>query len=218
MAELLALDDVARSYPMGRGEVHALRGVSLRAERGDYLALMGPSGSGKSTLLHLLGCLDRPSRGHYRIDGTDVGSLDDEALSRLRNRKIGFVFQAFFLIPELDVAENDGSWVRQVIDSTSEVVLSGAEVLEVWYDADGSVQRRGMTWALACMKTDQSVAELAAKLKAASEEALAEEDEPSREAKIAKVRERAAAAFDELEAAEAAKAKAREGRDADQDP
>lgn len=105
----------------------------------------------------------------------------------------------------LDVAENDGSWVRQVIDSTSEVVLSGAEVLEVWYDETGSVQRRGMTWALACMKTDQSVAELAAKLKAASEEAAVEEDEPSREAKIAKVRERAAAAFDELEAAEAAK-------------
>jgi putative ABC transport system ATP-binding protein len=104
--ELLALDDVARSYPMGRGEVHALRGVSLRAERGDYLALMGTSGSGKSTLLHLLGCLDRPTRGSYRLDGTDVAALDDEALSRLRNRKIGFVFQAFFLIPELDVAEN----------------------------------------------------------------------------------------------------------------
>jgi putative ABC transport system ATP-binding protein len=106
MAALLELEDVARSYPMGRGEVHALRGVSLRAERGDYLALMGPSGSGKSTLLHLLGCLDRPTRGRYRIDGTDVAGLDDEALSRLRNRKIGFVFQAFFLIPELDVAEN----------------------------------------------------------------------------------------------------------------
>jgi putative ABC transport system ATP-binding protein len=106
MAALLELEDVARSYPMGRGEVHALRGVSLRAGRGDYLALMGPSGSGKSTLLHLLGCLDRPTRGRYRIDGTDVADLDDEALSRLRNRKIGFVFQAFFLIPELNVAEN----------------------------------------------------------------------------------------------------------------
>ena len=106
MPALLELEDVARSYPMGRGEVHALRGISLRAGRGDYLALMGPSGSGKSTLLHLLGCLDRPTRGSYRIDGTDVATLDDEALSRLRNRKIGFVFQGFFLIPELNVAEN----------------------------------------------------------------------------------------------------------------
>ncbi len=121
-------------------------------------------------------------------------------LARTVQVKINSVF--------LDVAENDGSWVRQVIDSTSEVVLSGAEILEVWYDEAGSVQRRGMTWALACMKTDQSVAELAAKLKEASEEAAAEEDQPSREAKIAKVRERAAAAFDELEAAEEAKAKA----------
>jgi putative ABC transport system ATP-binding protein len=106
VAELIELEDVARVYPMGAGEVQALRGVSLRAGRGDYLALVGPSGSGKSTLLHLLGCLDRPTRGSYRLDGTDVAELDDEALSRLRNRKIGFVFQAFFLIPQLTVAEN----------------------------------------------------------------------------------------------------------------
>lgn len=140
----------------------------------------------------------------FRDDGIERAKEAARAeLARTVQVKINSVF--------LDVAENDGSWVRQVIDSTSEVVLSGAEVLEVWYDETGSVQRRGMTWALACMKTDQSVAELAAKLKAASEEAAAEEDEPSREAKIAKVRERAAAAFDELEAAEEAKAKASAG-------
>lgn len=137
----------------------------------------------------------------FRDDGIERAKEAARAeLARTVQVKINSVF--------LDVSENDGSWVRQVIDSTSEVVLSGAEVLEVWYDETGSVQRRGMTWALACMKTDQSVAELAAKLKAASEEAAAEEDEPSREAKIAKVRERAAAAFDELEAAEEAKASA----------
>ena len=106
MADLILLEDVHRSYPMGHGEVRALRGVSLRVERGEYVALMGPSGSGKSTLLQLIGCLDRPSRGRYRLDGTAVDDLGDEALSRLRNRKIGFVFQAFFLIPQLSVAEN----------------------------------------------------------------------------------------------------------------
>ena len=106
MTDLIRLEDVHRSYPMGHGEVRALRGVSLRVERGEYVALMGPSGSGKSTLLQLIGCLDRPSRGRYRLDGTAVDDLGDEALSRLRNRKIGFVFQAFFLIPQLSVAEN----------------------------------------------------------------------------------------------------------------
>jgi hypothetical protein len=130
----------------------------------------------------------------FRQDG--IASAAEAArneLARTVQVKINSVF--------LDVAENDGSWVRQVIDSTTEVVLSGAEVLEYWHDERGTVQRRGMTWALACMKTDQSVAELAAKLKEAAE--TVPEDEPTREAKIAKVRERAAAAFDELEAAEA---------------
>jgi putative ABC transport system ATP-binding protein len=75
-------------------------------ERGEYVAVMGPSGSGKSTLLQLIGCLDRPTRGRYVLDGTPVADLDDEELSRLRSRKIGFVFQAFHLIPQLDVAEN----------------------------------------------------------------------------------------------------------------
>ncbi|TFG95473.1 MAG: ABC transporter ATP-binding protein [Myxococcales bacterium] len=91
---------------MGRTELHALRGVSLSVERGDYIAVMGPSGSGKSTLMHIAGCLDRPSSGRCRIDGTWVEDLPDEDLSRLRNRKMGFVFQSFFLIPQLSVQEN----------------------------------------------------------------------------------------------------------------
>jgi putative ABC transport system ATP-binding protein len=103
---LVQLEDVHRSYPMGGAELHALRGVSLSVERGEYLAVIGPSGSGKSTLMHIAGCLDRPSSGRCRIDGTWVEELPDEELSRLRNRKMGFVFQSFFLIAQLTVQEN----------------------------------------------------------------------------------------------------------------
>jgi putative ABC transport system ATP-binding protein len=84
----------------------ALAGVSLEVGAGEKLAIMGPSGSGKTTLLSILGCLDRPTRGEYRFDGRRVEALDDDELSRLRNRSIGFVFQAFHLIPQLTVAEN----------------------------------------------------------------------------------------------------------------
>ncbi|WP_344940034.1 ABC transporter ATP-binding protein [Sphaerisporangium flaviroseum] len=86
--------------------VHALRGVSLTVERGDYLAIMGASGSGKSTLMNILGCLDVPSTGSYLVDGTDVGALDDRQLAVLRNRKIGFVFQSFNLIPRMTALAN----------------------------------------------------------------------------------------------------------------
>jgi putative ABC transport system ATP-binding protein len=86
--------------------VTALDGVNLSVRQGEAVAIMGPSGSGKSTLLALLGCLDRPSRGEYRLDGVLVSSLGDAALSRVRNSHIGFVFQAFHLIPQLSVAEN----------------------------------------------------------------------------------------------------------------
>jgi putative ABC transport system ATP-binding protein len=103
---LFRLEDVTKSYRMGRSELEALRGVSMRVERGEYVAVMGPSGSGKSTLLHIAGCLDRPTRGRCWLDGTRVEELPDEELSHLRNRKIGFVFQAFYLIPQLSVQEN----------------------------------------------------------------------------------------------------------------
>ena len=98
--------DVERHYQMGDTTVRALDGVSIRIHRGDYLAIMGRSGSGKSTMLNLLGCLDRPTGGRYLLGGTDVSSLNDNALSEVRGRQLGFIFQSFNLIPQLTVLEN----------------------------------------------------------------------------------------------------------------
>jgi len=102
------LEAIRKAYlrPDGSVLVEALRGVDLTIDRGSYVAIMGSSGSGKSTLMNILGCLDRPTSGRYRLDGEEVATLEDEALSRIRGRRIGFVFQAFNLIPELTVAEN----------------------------------------------------------------------------------------------------------------
>ena len=103
---LISIQDVHRSYRMGANEVTALRGVTLNIGQGEFVSIMGPSGSGKSTLMHLLGCLDRPTAGRYVLDGTAVETLPDLELSRLRNRKVGFVFQSFNLIPQLTLIEN----------------------------------------------------------------------------------------------------------------
>ena len=105
-APLVDLRAVTKSYTRGTREVVALREVSLQIEEGESVAVTGPSGSGKSTLLSIVGCLDRPTAGEYRLGGAAVAALGDEQLSRLRNRSIGFVFQAFHLIPQLTVAEN----------------------------------------------------------------------------------------------------------------
>jgi putative ABC transport system ATP-binding protein len=102
----VALERIARVYPRGASEVVALADVSLEIRAGEKLAVMGPSGSGKTTLLSILGCLERPTRGEHVFLGQSVFGLDDDALSALRNRAIGFVFQAFHLIPQLTVAEN----------------------------------------------------------------------------------------------------------------
>ncbi|HED66245.1 MAG TPA: ABC transporter ATP-binding protein [Planctomycetes bacterium] len=91
---------------MGSEEVHALDGVSFTIQRGEYWSVMGASGSGKSTLLNVLGCLDRPTSGVYRLAGEDVNRLDDDALSEVRSRNLGFIFQSYNLIPQLDVLEN----------------------------------------------------------------------------------------------------------------
>jgi len=99
-------EHVTRSYRMGGNEVRALDDLSFSFRQGEYWAVMGSSGSGKSTLLNLLGCLDRPSTGRYRIDGLDVSTLDDDRLSEIRSRKLGFVFQSYNLIQQLNVLEN----------------------------------------------------------------------------------------------------------------
>ncbi|HZN04828.1 MAG TPA: ABC transporter ATP-binding protein [Candidatus Polarisedimenticolia bacterium] len=103
---MIALRGMTRHYQVGDQIVRALDGVDLDVPDGDYVAIMGPSGSGKSTLLHLLGCLDRPTAGSYRLDGSEVGTLDDAALADVRSRKIGFVFQFFHLVPRLDASAN----------------------------------------------------------------------------------------------------------------
>jgi putative ABC transport system ATP-binding protein len=97
---------VSKTYSIGTIRVHALRGVSLRIERGDFVAIMGSSGSGKSTLMNILGCLDVPTAGRYLIDGMDASQLDEDDLSDLRNRKIGFVFQSFNLVPRTPAIAN----------------------------------------------------------------------------------------------------------------
>jgi len=103
---LIQAHSLTKVYRLGPNTVHALRGVDLEVARGEFVAVMGPSGSGKSTLLHILGCLDRPSKGSYRLDGMNVESLNDAELSGVRNKKIGFVFQAFNLIPQHNILEN----------------------------------------------------------------------------------------------------------------
>ena len=103
---LVVLRDVVRAYPRGSSQVVALAGVSLEIRAGEKLAIMGQSGSGKTTLLSILGCLDRPTSGEQLFEGRSVASLGDDELSRLRNRSVGFVFQAFHLIPQLTVVEN----------------------------------------------------------------------------------------------------------------
>jgi len=103
---MIELQSVTRHYRMSGQTVRALDGVDLAIRAGEYVTLTGPSGSGKSTLLNVLGCLDRPDSGSYRLDGTEVRTLDDTAASRVRNRRIGFVFQSFHLLPRLTVLEN----------------------------------------------------------------------------------------------------------------
>ena len=103
---MITLSGVDRTFPVGDAPVHALRGVDLDLDAGEYLSVMGPSGSGKTTLLNILGLLDRPDRGQYRLAATETTKLDEEARARLRRNSIGFVFQAFHLVPRLSAAEN----------------------------------------------------------------------------------------------------------------
>jgi putative ABC transport system ATP-binding protein len=103
---LVKLEDVHKTYHMGLVEVRALAGVTIEFREGGFYAIMGPSGSGKSTMLNLLGCLDRPTKGRYLLDNEDISKLNDDLLSELRLRRLGFIFQSFNLIPQLTVREN----------------------------------------------------------------------------------------------------------------
>src|SRR6267143_46507 len=104
--QIVQLDNVCKFYQMGPVAVEALRGVSFDIHAGEYISIMGPSGCGKSTLLNLLGCLDRPSAGRYLLGGEDVSQMDDDSLSAIRGRRLGFVFQSYNLIQQLTVVEN----------------------------------------------------------------------------------------------------------------
>lgn len=103
---LIQMENIRRTYQAGSSAVEALRGISLTVEAGEFLAIIGSSGSGKSTLMNLLGCLDLPDSGRYLLDGADISNLDEETLTHIRNRKIGFIFQGFHLIPTLSALEN----------------------------------------------------------------------------------------------------------------
>jgi putative ABC transport system ATP-binding protein len=103
---LIETVDLWKTYLMGSEEIHALRGVSIQIERGEYVAIMGPSGSGKSTLMNLIGCLDTPTKGSYLLNGKQVSQMNDNELARIRNEEIGFVFQTFNLLPRATALHN----------------------------------------------------------------------------------------------------------------
>jgi putative ABC transport system ATP-binding protein len=103
---MITTHDLWKTYVMGDEEIHALRGLSINIERGEYVAIMGPSGSGKSTLMNLIGCLDTPTKGSYQLNGKEVASMNDDDLARIRNEEIGFVFQTFNLLPRATALHN----------------------------------------------------------------------------------------------------------------
>lgn len=127
---MIQVEDITRIYHLGSVEVPALRGVSFNVERGEVVAIMGQSGSGKSTLMNVLGCLDLPTSGHYYLDGKNIAGMTEDELAEIRNKKIGFVFQQFNLLPRMTVRRNaelplmyNGSQPQNEIERRSEAIL-----------------------------------------------------------------------------------------------
>ena len=127
---MIQVDDVHKSYALGEALVHALRGVSLSIELGEFVSIMGPSGSGKSTLMNIVGCLDTPSKGTYLLNDRNVGSLDEEQLAGIRNKEIGFVFQKFHLLPRSSALENVALPLKYASVKQSERLIRAEEVLD----------------------------------------------------------------------------------------
>jgi putative ABC transport system ATP-binding protein len=127
--DVIRTEHIAKVYVMGTEEVHALRDISITIKQGEYVALMGPSGSGKSTLMNMIGCLDTPSNGHYFLDGQDVSRMTDNQLAEVRNKKIGFVFQTFNLLPRSTALENVTLPLIYAGFSKSDRVVRGEKVL-----------------------------------------------------------------------------------------
>ena len=127
---VIEANGLTKVYQMGTQEVHALRGASLKIARGELVAIMGPSGSGKSTLMNILGCLDHPTGGTYTLDGEQVADLRDDQLASIRNRKVGFVFQSFNLLPRATALSNVELPLRYAAVSTAERVQRAKAALE----------------------------------------------------------------------------------------
>ncbi len=152
MDHLISTEGLVKIYNLGDFDIHALRGVSLSIEKNEFVAIMGPSGSGKSTLMHILGCLDRPTKGRYLLEGKDVSSLDRNSLAAVRNEKIGFVFQTFNLLPRTTALENvelpllyDGTSTRERIQKAKNALaMVGLEGREGSYpnQLSGGQQQR----------------------------------------------------------------------------
>jgi putative ABC transport system ATP-binding protein len=129
---LIETQDLWKTYKMGEEEVHALRGVSIQIDRGEYVAIMGPSGSGKSTLMNLIGCLDTPTKGSYLLNNKQVSQMNDDELARIRNEEIGFVFQTFNLLPRATALHNvELPLVYAGIDSRKRIERAKEALLKV---------------------------------------------------------------------------------------
>ena len=156
---VIRLERVHKIYPMGDFEVHALRGISLEIRRGEFVAIMGPSGSGKSTMMNIIGCLDRPTRGQYFLDGVDVSTVNRSGLADIRNKNVGFVFQSFNLVPRTSALENvelpliyagvsTGERVRRAREALAVVGLAGRELNMPNQLSGGQQQRVALARAL----------------------------------------------------------------------